>query len=247
MKPLITILLLTAVWLHAVDIYATFDVEAERESELTLTSTGVIKTLYVDIGDVVQKGQLLLTLENDDLKLSMDLAKADLELAEINHRFAKQTYERYGKVKDVIDDDLFEQHQLNYEKSVAALTSSKANLAYRKAIYEKSLLHAPYDGVISKRHKNLGDGISGGMIEPIFTMISNSEVKLVLSFDEKYWQQVKPGAKVLYRVDGSDQNYEGTISKIYPTVNPKTRKMSAELYAKDLMPGLFGEATIKAE
>jgi RND family efflux transporter MFP subunit len=247
MKTLIRLILLAAVMLHAEEVYTTFDVEAERRSDLTLTSTGVVMELRADVGDRVKKGEILLSLDNRDLALAVELARSDVELAAINHRFAKQTYERYQKVRDVIDDDLYEQYLLAYEKSVASLNAAKASLAYKQALYEKSILRAPYDGVIAERHKELGDGISGARIEPVFTLIGTKRVKLLLSFDEKYWRKVKAGSRVTYRVDGSDETYVGTIAKVYPTVNPKTRKASAELYAEGIRPGLFGEGTIEVE
>ena len=247
MKPLIPLMLLAVVSLFAEEVYTTFDVEAQRRSDLTLTSTGVIQTLGADVGDRVKKGDVLLSLENRDLELSVELARAELERSRIEHRFAKQTYERYSKVRDVIDDDLYEQYLLGYEKSVAALNAAKASLAYKQALLEKSILRAPYDGVIAQRHKEIGDGVSGARIEPVFTLIDTSKVKLILSFDEKYWQKVKAGSKVTYRVDGSDERYSGTIAKVYPTVDSKSRKATAELYAEGLRPGLFGEGMIEVE
>ncbi|MEA1920752.1 MAG: efflux RND transporter periplasmic adaptor subunit [Campylobacterota bacterium] len=247
MKTSIFITTLLSVALSATEIYTTFDVEAMQESDLTLTTTGVIQILHVDIGDHVKKGDVLLSLDNEDLKLSVELAESDLKLAEVNHRFAKQTYERYEKVKDVIDDDQYEQYLLAYEKSMASLNSAKANLAYKKAMFKKSILRAPYNGVISKRHKEIGDGVSGAMLEPIITLVDDTKVKLVLSFDEKYWQQIEPGLHVTYKVDGSNENYEGKIVKIYPTVDANTRKAFAEVHAKDLMPGLFGEGMIEVK
>ena len=73
------------------------------------------------------------------------------------------------------------------------------------------------------------------------------DVKLVLKFDEKYWQKVKVGQTFSYKVDGSDKTYEAKITKIYPTILSETREMQAEVKTKDLMPGLFGNGTIKAE
>ena len=68
-----------------------------------------------------------------------------------------------------------------------------------------------------------------------------------LKFDEKYWQKIKIGQTFIYKVDGNDKNYEGKITKIYPTILNATRQMQAEVKTKDLMPGLFGNGIIKAE
>jgi RND family efflux transporter MFP subunit len=247
MKPLLILTLIFSIALSAESVYTTFDVEAEHRSDLTLTSTGVIETILVDVGDRVKTGERLLSLENEDLRLSVALARAEMERAAIEHRFAKQTYERYAKVRDVIDDDLYDRYRQAFEQSGAALNAAKASLAYREALLAKSILIAPYDGVIAERHKEVGDGISGAMLEPILTLIGAPKVKLVLEFDEKYWQKVHPGAKVTYRVDGSEATYHGVIDTVYPTVDPKSRKARAELLTEGLRPGLFGEGTIEVE
>ena len=247
MRPFFCLLLLCSLALHAESVYTTFDVEALQRSDLTLTSTGVIETLNVDVGDRVKKGEVLLHLDNRDLQLSVELARAELKRAEIEHRFAKQTFERYDKVRDVIDDDLYERYLQAFEQSGAALSAAKASLAYREALLAKSILRAPFDGVVAERHKDVGDGVSGAMLEPILTLIGAPKVKLLLRFDEKYWLRVKAGDRVTYRVDGSDATYSGTVAKIHPTVDPKSRKATAELYTEGLMPGLFGEGTIEVE
>ena len=58
---------------------------------------------------------------------------------------------------------------------------------------------------------------------------------------------IKIGQTFIYKVDGSDKNYEGVITKIYPTVLKETRQMQAEVKAVNLMPGLFGNGTIKVD
>lgn len=247
MKTSILFAALLSALLHAEEVYTTFDVEASRESDLTLTSTGVIEQMNVDIGDHVEAGELLLSLDNEDLRLAVELARSDVALAKVDHHFASQTYERYKKVKDVIDEDQYEQYVLSYEKSVASLKRAKATLAYKEALLDKSLLHAPYSGVIAKRHKDIGDGVSGAMLEPILTLVDDRDVKLILSFDEKYWKQVEKGAKVRYQVDGSDQEFEGVIAKVYPTIDAKTRKAFAEVHTQALRPGLFGDGMIEVE
>lgn len=239
--------LLSAALLNAADIYTTFDVEAFQESDLTLTATGVIKAMNIDVGDRVKAGDVLLELDNDDLRLSVDLAREDLKLAEVRYRFASQSFDRYKKVKDVIDEDQYDQYEQAYEQSLTSLKRAKTDLAYKEALLEKSILKAPYSGVVSKRHKQIGDGVSGAMLEPIVTVVDDSKVKLVLSFDEKYWQQVKSGLHVTYKVDGSDEVRQGVITKVYPTVDPKSRKAFAEMIAKGVMPGLFGEGTIEVK
>lgn len=225
------------------EIYATFNVVAAKEANLALTASGVVKSLRADVGSRVQKGDILLEIDNDDLLAGVNLAKESLNKAQIEEQFAKQTYERYKKVESVIDAELMDHHTLNYQKASAALGEAKAQLRYKNTLVEKTSLRAPFSGVISERNVQLGDGVGGGSF-PLFKLISSGEVKLLVQFDEKYLPGVKKGSAVRYRVDGENQWRKGVISKLYPTVDPKNRKATAEVIASNIAPGLFGEAYI---
>lgn len=225
------------------DIYATFDVVARKEANLALTTSGVVKTLRVDVGSRVKKGEILLEIDNDNLVAGADLAKESLKKAQIEEQFSHQTYNRYKKVESVIDAELMDQNTLQYQKASAALGEAKAQLRYQNTLIEKSRLRAPFSGVISQRNVELGDGVGGSTL-PLFKLISDKEVKLIVTFDEKYLSKVKKGAAIRYRVDGETQWRNGTIAKLYPAVNPKNRKATAEVLTTHIAPGLFGEAYI---
>ncbi len=225
------------------DIYATFDVVAAKEANLALTTSGVVKTLRVDVGSHVKKGDILLEIDNDNLTAGVTLAKESLKKAQIEEKFAKQTYDRYKKVESVIDAELMDQNTLIYQKSSAALGEAKAQVRYQSTLVEKTRLRAPFSGIISERNIELGDGVGGGSI-PLFKLISDGTVKLIVQFDEKYLNKVRKGSMIRYRVDGENQWRNNTIVKLYPTINPKSRKATAEVLTSKIAPGLFGEAYI---
>lgn len=225
------------------DIYATFDVAAAKEANLALTASGVVKTLRADVGSRVKKGDILLEIDNDNLAAGVDLAKESLKKAQIEEQFAHQTYARYKKVESVIDAELMDQNTLSYQKSSASLAEAKAQVRYQNTLLEKTRLRAPFNGIISERNIELGDGVGGGSL-PLFKLISDGEVKLIIRFDEKYLSKVKKGSLLRYRIDGESQWRNATIAKLYPTVNPKTRKATAEAIVSKIAPGLFGEAFI---
>jgi len=242
MKLLLSYLLLITS-LMGEEIYATFDVVAHKEANLALSTSGVVKTLRVDIGSHVKKGDILLEIDNDNLIAGVDLAKESLKKAQIEEQFAHQTYNRYKKVESVIDAELMDRNTLMYQKSSAALAEATAQVRYQNSLVEKTRLRAPFSGIISERNIELGDGV-GGSASPLFKLISGGAVKLVVQFDEKYLHHVKKGSSIRYRIDGENQWHNTTITKLYPTVNPKTRKATAEVIVSHIAPGLFGEAYI---
>ncbi|MDD3494468.1 MAG: efflux RND transporter periplasmic adaptor subunit [Dysgonamonadaceae bacterium] len=230
MKKLWFAMLMMATAIYAEEVYATFQVKAEKSAELAFSSGGIVNSINVDVGSVVKKDDLLATLENSDLK-------AMLDSAEVAQKYAHKDFERQQKVKQVIDQAQFDLYAFKYE-------NAKAQAAYQKALFEKTLLKAPFDGVIFEKKVEKGDVVSGAAIRPILKIQSLHERKLVLTFDQKYHTDVKVGDLFRYQIDGDEKHYEGKITKVYPALDTDKRKVIAEVEAKDLMVGLFGEGTI---
>ena len=232
MSKIVVFLILIFQYLFSQEIYATFDVVSDKKSELGLSISGIVGTLNVNIGDKLKKGDLILSLNNSQEKNEYEIARKNAE-----HSF--KVYERYAKISDVIDKEKMENYL--YDKEITQL-----NAQNKEIILKKTELRAPYDLIISKKNIDLGSIVLASQTK-LIEVISLDDIKLVLKFDEKYWQNVKVGQTFTYKVDGSDKNYEGKITKIYPTILNETRQMQAEVKVNDLLPGLFGTGMIKAE
>ena len=247
MKSILVLVTLLMAGLHAENIYATFDVEPEKSAELSLTSGGTIEGINVDVGSRVKKGDVLLWLDNRDMKEAVELAMAQLEMAQIDAKFAKRNFERYEKVKNVIDAGEYDRYASAYETAQSRLHEAEVNVRYKQALLDKTVLRAPFDGIISDKPVEVGDVVSGAMIKVLLRLQSAKEDTLKLMVDQKYWRALKPGQLFRYRVDGDPTPREGRISKVYPTANSANRKIIVEVPAQGILPGLFGEGEIEVE
>ena len=216
--------------LSASEIYATFSVEAMKSASLAFDASGIIKKVNFDISSDVKEGELLAVLRNKDKKANLDNAITAL-------KYAKKDYDRQVKVKKLIDESKFDLFAFKYE-------NAKNNLEYAKSMYDKTFLRAPFDGVVFFKDIEVGDTVSGVSLKTVCKIQSKKERKLVLEFDQKYHKVVHIGDKFKYRLDGDNKEYIGVISKIYPSANPKNRKIQAEVRVSYLMPGLFGDGYI---
>ena len=163
-----------------------------------------------------------------------------VEVSKIALKYAKSDYERQEKVKQHINQSLFESFVYKYD-------NAKVQLRYQETLLDKTYLRAPFDGIITAKKLEVGDVVSGQMITEVFDIQSLKERKLILKFDQKYHNKVKVGDRFEYKVDGDDTMYSGTIYKIYPTIDSKSRKMLAEVKAQDFPVGLFGDGYIKSK
>ena len=231
MTKVLLLLLSVFLTLNAENIYATFTVAPEKKAMLAFDASGITSRVHVDVSSKVKKGQVLASLQNRDTKASLETAKTAL-------KYAKKDYERQLKVRKLIDAGKFDSYAFKYE-------DAKNKLAYAQALYNKTFLRAPFNGVIYEKDIEVGDTVNGMMLKTVFKVQSSSKRKLILGFDQKYHQDVKVGQVFKYGVDGDSKIYEGVITKIYPFANSANRKIKAEVKAKDFVVGLFGEGYIQ--
>ncbi len=245
--PFYIVMIFIAQELTAADIYATFNVKANKEATLAFTASGTIVQSRVDVGSVVRKGEILARLENSEQKMILALAKQDLANAKVEALKHENSFKRYTKIKEILDQEKYE--QIIFAKNISQNSALKAqfNVKLRQSQLDKTFIKAPFDGVITDRQKEVGDAVTGMQVMPGFEIMDMSSIKLILEFDERYWDHVKVGQMFRYTVDGSDEKLEGLISKVYPSANSKNRKVKAEVITKNLKPGLFGQGYIKVQ
>ena len=229
--------------MYAKDVYATFNVEAYQEATIGVAAQGIIEKIYANVGDYVQKDHYLLKLDNLDLVKSKLISEADLQSLNVELKYAKRSLDRFKELKDVVDKEAYDQVSYKVELLEAKKRSAEAGLEYKQTLINKTYLKMPFNGVITEKFVEIGESASG----KCFTVVDNSKVKLILTFDEKYWNTIKKGSKFKYRVDGIEKEHIGTISKVYPSANQQSRTIKAEVITKNLMPGLFGDGYIEVK
>lgn len=247
MNKILLFLLSAAVALCAQDkIYASFDVAAAKDAQLALKAVGIVKAVNVEIGSAVKRGDVLLELENESEKLAVKLAQNDLESAQTAKAHAKSVLDKFKLVQSVSSKQAFENAEFDFKN--AALAQNRAHLALNLAQkrLEDTRLLAPFDGTISGKSIEIGEGV-GGVAQKLMSIFSYPDVKLKLSFDEKFKDRVKIGSEFIYKLDGENDERRGEISLIYPTIDTKNGKIYAEVQARNLTPGLFGEGYIVSD
>ncbi len=219
--------------LQAGEVYATFTVEAQKSAQLAFNASGIVDKVQIDIGSVVKENEILATLESNDIN-------ASLQMARTVYKYAKKDFERQLKVKHLVDQESLDQYASKYE-------SAKDQVIYQQALFDKTVLKAPFDGIVFWKELEVGDTVSGAMIRTVLKVQSLHARKLILSFDQKYWKEIKEGDTFTYKLDGDSRQYEGKIIKVYPSADANNRKMQAEVHAKDLPVGLFGDGMITTQ
>ncbi|MBT0879159.1 MULTISPECIES: efflux RND transporter periplasmic adaptor subunit [unclassified Campylobacter] len=233
--------LLISLNLFADSIYASFDVVAQKSAKLSLQSFGIVNKINVDVGKSVKKGDILLELDSSIEQVGLEESNVQQKLANEALTLAISTLKRYEQVKSVLNEQILD--EINFKKSEAEQRLKSARMSSKKyeTLINQKKLKAPFDGVITAKYIEVGEGVASPN-QPLLILDSYPEVKLLLSFDEKYSDKVKVGNTYEYSINGL--NMKGVISKVYPNIDIKTRKIYAEVLANDIQIGSFGDGYI---
>lgn len=206
----------------------TATVEAEVKNNIAPSSPVRIDRIFVEVGDRVSKGQKLVSMDAANLKQ----IKYQLDNQQIEFKRIDELYKVGGASKSEWD-------------------AAKMNLDIRETSYknllENTSLLSPINGVVTARNYDNGDMYSGG--EPVLVVEQITPVKLYINVSEGYFTKVKKGAPVSVKVDVyGDEEFEGKISFVYPTIDPATRTFPVEIQLVNrdqrVRPGMFARATL---
>ncbi|MCK9373648.1 MAG: efflux RND transporter periplasmic adaptor subunit [Sulfuricurvum sp.] len=225
------------------DVYATFESQPYREASLGMNASGIVKTVSVQNGDPVKKGSQLLELDSTEERLSLRMAKADLDALSKECTFLGDQYARYEKSAQVFDKNTLDKLKSELETKLAQRERARLSVAYAEQKLSKMRLITPFAGSISEKNIEIGDMVSAMGGAPLFKLISK-QTKLLIRYDSKYASEVKIGNRFCTSIDGIATGKCSKITKIYPSINAKSRQMSAEADGAGLRPGTFGDGMI---
>jgi membrane fusion protein, multidrug efflux system len=216
---------------------ATGTVRAEEGVELQAETAGKVVRINFREGWPVKRGDLLVKLNDADLRASVDRYKYGRQLAEARER-------RYAALlaqKMVTQQD--------YDITLSELNVQNANVELYQAQIEKTEIRAPFDGVVGLRHVSAGAYVNAAT--RIATLQRLDKLKVDFAIPEKYSGRVRPGAPIHFNVAGGLRHYTGRIEAIDPRIDAGTRTLLLRAVCDNvdgtLLPGAFANVTLSLD
>jgi RND family efflux transporter MFP subunit len=182
--------------------------------------TGKVERLYANIGDRVRKGQILVQLEQDDLKARVDQAAAAHEEAVAAYEKAKADLNRDRELaeKGYITAQAFDNLQNAHDTAKARLSRAKADLDFARTQLSYATIKAPISGTIASVMTQQGETVAAGMNAPTFiTIIDLNKLEVNAYVDETDVGKINEGQEALFTVDTfTDKDFTGRVTAIYP-------------------------------
>jgi len=225
---------------------------APIRSDLVPRTGGRVGRVLVDEGQLVRKGQPLLELETDYLKLDLARAEAELARAESAATDAQRDFERKKGLatKGSVSQAAYDRSQAGAEQATAGRAAARAALDTARQRLADAVLTSPVDGVVATRRTDVGERLTEGTVA--FVVEQTAPLKLRFRVPERYLAAVRVGQNVKATVDPyPGTEFVGTLSLVGGSVDAATRTFLAEAEFPNgdrrLRPGLFARVALDVQ
>ena len=210
-------------------ISSTGTILPNEEVELRSEVSGKVTNIQFTEGSRVRKGQLLLTVNAQEMQ-------AQLQKLQSNQKLYRDMEQRQ---RTLLEKDYISRQE--YDQVSNQLATATADIQALKASLAKAYIRAPFDGVIGLRQVSEGSYVSANT--PIAQIVDISPVKIEFAIPGRYSQMVQKGDKITFTTEGSPTEYEAAIYAIQPMIDAATRTMQVRaLYEnknEEIKPGAF--------
>lgn len=207
-----------------------------EDIELGCSVIGIIDEIHVERGDIIKKGQLLVTLDAKVEKSSISLAQAKIALAnssidlqKVRHEFAKREFERKQNLseKNIISSYDLDESQTNLEVAEEALKQaiaqkkvSEQELKQTQEVYNRMMIHSPINGVMVRKLLSKGELVDK---LPILRLVQLDPLLIEVTIPATYWSKITINTKAKIEPEiPLEGQLIGTVYRIDPLVDAKS-------------------------
>lgn len=231
------------------------ELQAFQQVDLYAKISSFVSRLYADVGSEVKAGQLLATLEAPELSAQQNAAASRLKSQEAIYIASKATYERLlqtSQTPGTISPNDLELAHARQQSDLAQLEAARAS--FREVTDTRNYLQirAPFNGTISARNVSAGAyvGPTGkGSELPIFTLVEQKKLRLVVSVPESYTGNLDKSGEVRFTVQSlPGDTFTARIARTAGALDNRLRaqrvEMDVENNSKKLLPGMVAEIAV---
>ncbi len=196
--------------------------EGYETMNISPSITGHIEHIYVQVGSRVQKGSMLVRMDQTQLNTTrINLASTKTELDRVTAL----------KASGSVSEQVYDQTKAAYDQLVES----------ERFQNENTFVRAQFAGVISAKNFEDGEMYTGA---PILTLTQISRLKAIINIPETYFPLVKTGMKVDIESDiYPGKTFPATIEIVYPTIDPASHTFQAKLNipnnGEKIRPGMY--------
>lgn len=209
-------------------------IEADEQVEIRSEVSGIAEKIFFEEGAKVAKGQVLVKINDLELRAQAGETKTRQTLASENERRAKLLLE-----KEAISQE-------EYDIASADFKSAQSQTQLINAQIAKTSIRAPFSGTIGLRNISPGTYVTPDML--IASLVNSDRVKITFSIPEKYASQVKVNSTITFTTAGQKDEFTAEVYALEPAIDVATRTLRIRAIANNkegrLLPGTFANVSL---
>lgn len=230
-------------------IALTGSVRPRNEVEIQPKVAARVEAVHAEVGDRVRKGQLLATLEHEDLAWQARQADAAVAIARAGLDGAKLDFERTRTLSEggAASPAQLDAMRVKLDLGRAQLAQAEASAGLAHQRLEDARLVSPIAGTVTRRPVNVGAQVTTST--SLFTVQDVAALKLETSVEAAAFARLAPGQAAEVAVDARPgEVFRGSVRLLSPALDPQTRRAAVELEIENpqgrLLPHMFAHAEV---
>jgi membrane fusion protein, multidrug efflux system len=215
-------------------VYATFPgmVTSTNEVQVASRLMGYVRKLLVHEGQKVKKGDLLLSLDANDVEGGIAQAKAALGKAKSVLADAEANYQRFLALyqQQAVPEQQFQQVEMGYRVAQGNVDAAQAGLQQAQSQLKYVDVRAPFAGTVVAKFIDVGQLAAPG--NPLLTLQSSGVQQVQVQVSQLAFEQLRLEQRIPVTLDDGDFNQrqvEGTVARLVSAADPMTHSHSIKL------------------
>ncbi|MBM9520000.1 efflux RND transporter periplasmic adaptor subunit [Desulforhopalus vacuolatus] len=198
---------------HSLEVSGT--VEAVTRADISAQTSGNILAIPVKLGQRVEKGEILVELDQSSPKAR--LREAEVSLAQAQRNLSRESR--------LLSRNAATPENVKNLKDTVAIARARVNQANTSLSFTR--IRAPFSGIISAKPANTGDLATPG--QSLVRLEDLTRLEVVADIPETLLDGIHVGEVLPVEIPSADITLKGTVSEISPAVNPASRTAPATL------------------
>ena len=244
-------------------------VVARRQTDISSEVTGVITQLHIEEGDFVKNQQIIAQLDDAIIRKELMLAESNLvaaqkKIKEIEVRIHEAALE-LNRTEKMVEENFFSQSLLDKaDAEVKALRArlvsansnvnvARSNYELKKAQLKKYLIKAPFSGIITAKHANLGETVFPGSTGEytttgICTITDMDSREIEVDVNEAYIKRVFEGQSVEVKLDAyPDWIIKATVINYLPAADRQKASVKVRIRLDELNDKILPDMSVRVK
>ena len=229
----------------------TGSIQPDRRADLRAEVSAVVIGVLKENGQTVQKGDLLVRLDDTSIRDSLLSAQEAERAAGQAFDQAERQFQRLKTLREsgMTSAQQMEDAEIRRNTTQSDLSAAKTRVVGARQMLQRTEVRAPFDGIVADRKVSAGDTAAVG--KELLKVIDPRSLRFEGLISSDAIQSVKVGQPVSFRVNGyGKQDFAGKVKFVAPTANATTRQVEVIVEiagdAPARLAGLYAEGRVEA-